>query len=172
MGTKRTKRDFKALEQRRHKAARLLWRGMAQAEVARRVGVSRQSVSVWAHALAKDQQAWRCKPLGVPPALGAAERKRLGKLLLQGAIANGFATELWTLQRIAAVIERAFGVAYCKTNVWLLLKALGFSCQQSTGQAIQRDEKAILEWTHKRWPMLKKKPAARGESFSSLMKPG
>ncbi|WP_158598081.1 winged helix-turn-helix domain-containing protein [Noviherbaspirillum saxi] len=41
--------------------------------------------------------------------MGAAERK----LLLQGAVANGFATELWTLQRIAEVIEREFGVAYC-----------------------------------------------------------
>jgi transposase len=165
MGTKRTKRDFKALEQRRHKAAQLLSRGMLQAEVARRVGVSRQSVSVWAHALAEDKQAWRRKPLGVPSALGAAERKRLCKLLLQGAIANGYATELWTLQRIVEVIEREFGVAYCKTNVWLLLKALGFSCQRPTGRASQRDEKAILEWKHKRWPMLKKSPQT-GESHS------
>ena len=158
MGTKRYKRDFKALEQRRHKAAQLLSRGMPQAEVARRVGVSRQSVSVWARALDEDQQAWRRKPLGVPAALGAAEHKRLCKLLLQGAVANGFATELWTLQRIAEVIEREFGVLYCKTNVWLLLKALGFSCQRPTGRALQRDEKAILQWQRKRWPMLKKSP--------------
>ena len=158
MGTKRYQRDFKALERRRHKAARLLLRGITQAEVARQVGVSRQSVSVWAGALAEDEQAWRRKPLGVPAALGAAQHKRLCKVLLQGAVANGYATELWTLQRIADVIEREFGVAYCKTNVWLLLKALGFSCQRPTGRAIQRDEKAILEWKHKRWPMLKKSP--------------
>ena len=64
MGTKQYKRDFKALEQRRHKAAQLLSRGISQAEVARRVGVSRQSLSGWAHALAEDKQAWRRKPLG------------------------------------------------------------------------------------------------------------
>ena len=127
--------------------------------------VSRQSVSVWARALAEDKQAWRRKPLGAPSALGAAERKRLCKLLLQGAVANGFATELWTLQRIAEVIEREFGVAYCKANVWLLLKALGFSCQRPTGRARQRDEKAILEWQHKRWPLLKKSPQ-REENYS------
>lgn len=165
MGTKHYKRDFKALEQRRHQAARLLWRGVPQAEVARRVGVSRQSVSVWARALGEDRQAWRRKPLGVRAALGAVERKRLCKLLLQGAVANGFATELWTLQRIVGVIEREFGVTYCKTNVWLLLNALGFSCQRPTGRAIQRDEKAILEWKQKRWPMLKKSPQ-RGENHS------
>lgn len=119
MGTKHYRRDFKALEQRRHHAAQLLARGIPQAEVARQIGVSRQSVSVWAYALTEDKQAWRRKPLGVPAALGLAERKRLCKLLLQGAVANGFATELWTLQRIAEIIEREFGVTYCKTNVWL-----------------------------------------------------
>ena len=67
MGMKRYKRDFKALERRRHNAAQLLSRGMPQAEVARQVGVSRQSVSAWARALADDKQAWRRKPLGVPP---------------------------------------------------------------------------------------------------------
>src|SRR3569833_2568662 len=70
MGMKRYKRDFKALERRRHKAAQLLSRGMPQAEVARQVGVSRQSVSAWARALADDKQAWRRKPLGDPPVLG------------------------------------------------------------------------------------------------------
>jgi putative transposase len=165
MGTKRYKRDFKALERRRHKAAQLLSRGMPQAEVARRVGVSRQSVSVWARALAEDKQAWRRKALGVPAALDVAARKRLCQLLLQGAVANGYATELWTLQRIVEVIKREFGVAYCKTNVWLLLKDLGFSCQRPTGRARQRDEKAIGEWKHNRWPMLKKSPQREEKHF-------
>src|SRR3569832_2224765 len=158
MGKKRYKRDFKALERRRHQAAQLLSRGMPQAEVARQVGVSRQSVSAWAQALADDKQAWRRNPLGVPPVVGAVERKCLCKLLLLGAVANGYATELWTLQRIGEVIEREVGVTYCKTTAWLVLKALGFSCLRPTGRALQRDEKAILEWKHKRWPMLKKSP--------------
>ena len=38
------KRDFKALEQRRLKGAKLLDQGVAPAEVARRLGVKRQSV--------------------------------------------------------------------------------------------------------------------------------
>ncbi|RJF92246.1 winged helix-turn-helix domain-containing protein [Noviherbaspirillum saxi] len=37
-----------------------------------------------------------------------------------------------------------------------MLKALRFSCQRPTRRASQRDEKAILEWKRKRWPMLKK----------------
>ena len=41
-------RDFQALERRRMQAARLLETGYSQAEVARRAGVHRQSVSRWA----------------------------------------------------------------------------------------------------------------------------
>lgn len=41
------RRDFKGMEQRRREAARLFRQGVSQAEVARRLGVSRQSVSRW-----------------------------------------------------------------------------------------------------------------------------
>ena len=46
------KRDLKELERRRLRAAELLRGGMAQAEVARACGVSRNAVSLWARALA------------------------------------------------------------------------------------------------------------------------
>jgi transposase len=171
MATKRYKRDFTALEQRRKKAAHLLLKGMKPAEVARELGVSRQSVSRWAKALSVDQRAWRRKPVGSQPGLGVAQRRRLFKLLLRGAQASGLATDGWTLRRIAWLIEQEFGISYGKTNVWLLLKAMEFSCQRPTGRASQRNEKAIWEWKYKRWPMLKKKPAEREESSSLLTRP-
>ncbi|WP_442946082.1 helix-turn-helix domain-containing protein, partial [Noviherbaspirillum sp. Root189] len=40
MATKRYRRDFTALEQRRKQAAQLLAKGMRQAEIARTLGVS------------------------------------------------------------------------------------------------------------------------------------
>jgi transposase len=43
----RQRRDFAALERRRRKAARLFAKGVPQAEVARRLNMSRQSVSRW-----------------------------------------------------------------------------------------------------------------------------
>ena len=51
------KRDFAALERRRFQAARLLAKGWSQAEVARRVGVHRQSVSRWVRRLAEAGRA-------------------------------------------------------------------------------------------------------------------
>jgi transposase len=79
---------------------------------------------------------------------------------------------VWTVRRVADLIRHEFNVAYGKSNVWLLLKALGFSCQRPTGRATQRNEDAIQEWMHRHWPMLKKKRAERAEPSSSLTKPG
>ena len=167
MATVRYKRDLKALEQRRRKGMRMLARGVIQAEVARELGVSRQTVSNWARERLADAQAWRRKPLGRPAALDAQQKRQLAERLQRGAIACGFPTELWTLQRVGALIERDFGVAFSTTNVWLLLRGLGFSSQRPVGRAIQRDETAILHWKRRRWPTLKKSVAKKAERSSS-----
>ena len=48
----------------------------------------------------------------------ARQRARLLKLLLKGAAAHGFSTDLWTLSRVAQVITRTFGVTYHPAHVW------------------------------------------------------
>ena len=167
MATVKYKRDFKALESRRRKGMRMLARGVVQAEVARALGVSRQTVSNWERERLADAQAWRRRPLGRPAALDAQQKRQLAERLRRGAIAGGFPTELWTLQRIGALIERDFGVRFSTANVWLLLKGLGFSSQRPVGRAIQRDEAAILAWKKQRWPALKKSAAAKAARSSS-----
>ena len=167
MATRRYKRDLKELERRRRKGMRMLSRGKSQAEVARSCEVTRQTSGTWARMLAEDPQAWRRKPLGRPGALETHDLKRLSKLLLDGALANGFPNEVWTLARVAKLIEREFAVKYSVANVWHVLRALGFSSQRPTGRAIQRDEAAIKTWRTKRWPALKKSPSAKGEPSSS-----
>ena len=59
MATRRYQRDFKELESRRRKGMRMLARGVAQAEVARVLEVSRQTASSWAKKRDEDAQAWR-----------------------------------------------------------------------------------------------------------------
>lgn len=93
MATKRYKRDLQEMEARRRRGMRMLKRGIAQAEVARELGVSRQTASTWAWRLADDPQAWRRRPLGKPGGLTAADKRKLAKLLVKGAVANGFPTE-------------------------------------------------------------------------------
>jgi len=154
-----TRRDLKALEQRRLRGARLLKRGYTQAEVARMCEVSRQAVSEWAQALeAGGKAALRNKRLGRPPSLETDQRAELVQLLKAGALAQGFATELWTLKRVGELIARRFGVRYSHTQVWRLLGKLGFSVQRPSNKALERDEAAIAAWKKKRWPTLKKTP--------------
>jgi transposase len=162
------RRDFKALEQRRVKAAQLLKQGVTQAEVARRLEVSRESVSRWAAAVeANGKQALQRRRLGRPPQLDFPQRRELTQALMQGAMANGFATELWTLPRVAKLIELRFGVRYSNGHIWHLLRALGFSCQRPAKRALQRDEAAIRQWRTKRWPALKKTPERADKPSSS-----
>jgi transposase len=167
MATKRYKRDLKELELRRRKGMRMLARGVAQAEVARTLGVCRQTTSSWAKKLGEDAQAWRRKPLGRPGGLRSEQKKALGKALVAGAVVNGFPNELWTLARVAQLIEREFGLTYSTVHVWRILRELGFSSQRPAGRALQRDEAAIKTWRTKRWPALKKSPSAKDERSSS-----
>jgi transposase len=78
------------------------------------------------------------------------------KVLTEGALAAGFATELWTLRRVGQLIERRFARSYSESQVWRILVALGFSCQRPSGRALERNEAAIRRWKQTRWPALKK----------------
>lgn len=53
--------------------------------------------------------------------------------LKTGALATGFATELWTLPLIGALIERRFAVRLAQSSVWRLVRELGRSVQRPTG---------------------------------------
>jgi transposase len=154
------KRDFDELQSRRLKAAGLFNKGLTPAEVARRCGVSCQSASRW-------QQAWKqggkaglkkAPKAGRPARLTWQDLENLKLALKAGPGAHGFATELWTAQRVAKVIKDAFGVRYHPDHVSRLLGQMGWSCQRPTTRALQRDEKTIANWKRSVWPNLKKKP--------------
>lgn len=72
-------------------------------------------------------------------------------------MAAGFATKRWTLKRIAALIEREFGVHYHPHYLERPLKAHGFSVQRPATQAKERDELVIAVWPKRDWMVLKKK---------------
>lgn len=109
----------------------LLKQGLGVREVARRLRAAAGSVSRWAKEWEKtDEAGLKAKPAsGRPKKLTARQRDRLLKLLLQGAMANGYPNELWTLKRIASVIRKRFSVHYHPSHVWKLLQSCGWSCQ-------------------------------------------
>lgn len=155
----RTKRDLDGMEARRRKGMRLLARGVAQAEVARQCGVSRVSALRWEQQRkAATASAWKRRPLGRRPKLTPAHKHTLEKALAQGAQAHGFLNDLWTLPRVATLIERQSDVRLHPGHVWRLLGQLGWSLQRPSGRAVQRDEAAVARWKKHTWPALKKSP--------------
>lgn len=165
-----TRRDFKALEKRRFRAMTLLEKGLSQAEVARRTKVSRQSVLRWnCQRLEGGREALRSAGrAGRKPRLDPDQEQALVKVLVAGPGAAGFATPLWTLERVAKVIRREFGLAcHATTALRVLRDRLGWSCQKPVGRAVERDEQAIRTWQRKTWPALKKKPAPKAARSSS-----
>jgi transposase len=166
------RRDFAALERRRHEAAELLRHGVHQAEVARRVGAHRQSVSRWAEQLKRGglralKQAGRA---GRKARLRAEDLRRIERGLKRGAEALGYDSGLWTSARVAHLIEQECGVEYHPGHTWRILRQLGWSCQRPVGRALERDEEKIRLWKRKRWPEIKKKPKKRAAPSSSSTK--
>jgi transposase len=103
-------------EARRLQAAESFAQGRTQAEVARQLGVSRQSVHVWhARFTQGGMDALRSRgPTGPDPKLPAAQLAKVEQALLQGARANKFDTELWILARGAVVLTQLTGARGCQ----------------------------------------------------------
>lgn len=169
---KGVRRDFEQLERRRFLGARLLRRGVPQAEVARQVGVHRQSVSRWAQQLEQDGRRALRKAgrAGRKPRLNAADLRRIEQGLRRGPETLGFETSLWTAWRVAHLIETECGVHYHPSQAWRILRRLGWSCQRPVGRALERDEQKIRQWKQKRWPGIKKKPKNKAAPSSSPTK--
>jgi transposase len=158
------------LEQRRLEAARLLRGGrLSAAAIARRLGVSRQSVGRWRQALAAEGRPGlrRRQHTGRPPRLTPDQWARLTAHLARGASAAGFDTERWTLRRIAAVIRREFGVRYHFRSLGRALRARGWTPQRPPTQAKERDDALVAAWVARDWPRIKRGLAASGQRLPS-----
>ena len=152
----------KTLQRRRERAIRLLKDGYQSVEVAAKLKVDRRSVRRWRAAYREQgARALQAKPIpGRPSKLSDREKGQLEKLLLKGAVAAGFPTDLWTCARIAQAIEEQFSVRYHIDHIGRLMRALGWSPQKPARRALERDETAIATWVKSEWPRAKKTPRA------------
>jgi transposase len=159
-----------ARQARRERAAELFAQGCTQAEVARQLDVSRQSASRWRTRWQVDgAAALRTRgPTGRRPKVADDQLEAIEQALLQGALAHGFATDVWTLERIAVLIQGLTGVRLSNPSTWRLLRErLGWTVQQPERQAKERDEQAIQHWVAHEWPRIKKGPAQNRPGSSS-----
>lgn len=163
------RRDFEALERRRMRAIRLFEQGETQAAVARRLNVSRTTAMRWAQAWEEEgREGLRAAGrAGRKPRLSSDQLRAVERALLQGPLAFGYVTELWTLPRVADLIHRVTGVRYHPGHVWRVMRQLGWSLQKPTTRAKERDEEAIQRWAKTTWPALKKTLRVAGPRSSS-----
>jgi transposase len=141
--------------------------------VARRLGVSCEAVSKWHAAWQTDGTgALRSRgPSGPSPTLSDQQLARVEQALLEGATANGLTGGLWTLDRIATVIERLTGARHHPAHVWALLRhRLGWSVQRPKRRAAERDQAAIDRWVAARWPRILQTPNGAEPAWSSSTK--
>ena len=96
------RRDFENLERRRMEAGELLGEGVNQSEVARCLGVHRQSVIRWARQLEHRgvRGLRKARRAGRKPKLSAAQLRRIAQALKRVPETLGFSTGLWTAARV------------------------------------------------------------------------
>jgi transposase len=117
------KRDEVA-KKRKH-AGELMEAGRSPAEVAKAVGVSRQTAYRWKATLAQGgPERLASMPYGRPPRLNADQCEALLAVLRLSAQTCGFSSPAWTLKRVSMQIARMHGVRYSETHVSRLLAAL------------------------------------------------
>lgn len=102
----RRRTDYATEQARRIDAGRLFARGLSQAELVPRLTVSGQSVSRWLHPWEANGEAGLRKAgrTGRRCRLSEANLCHLEALPIEGPRAQGYETNLWTLQQIARLI--------------------------------------------------------------------
>jgi transposase len=138
-------------------------RGKRQVDVVAELGVSAQTASRWYRAWQTGGRQALAGPgrAGRTPKLTDEQLAEVTDALTQGPQANGFPTDMWTLARVAEVIEKVTGVRYSSTQTWTILRErLGWSRQRPARRAVERDDAAIQTWAKTDWPRIKKAPGA------------
>jgi transposase len=156
------------------RAADMFDEGKSQADVVAALGVSREAVSEWYRLWSSGGRAALAGAgrAGRLPRLSDDQVAEVEKALLAGPRANGFQTDVWTLGRVAEVIEKLTGVRYSQTRTWEILRhRLRWSRQRPARRALERDDEAIATWIKTDWPRIKKAPGAGGRGSSSKTNP-
>jgi transposase len=167
------KAEREQAEARRFAAAELFADGVAQVEIARRLGVTATAVCKWHKRwLAEGVDGLRSKGQpGYPPLLNEQQRGELAEVLKTSPKASGF-TGGWTLARVATVIRRRFGVLYRHPSVvWNLLHRLGFTVQKPARRALERNERAITDWREHTWSQVLEWPPPAGHGSATPTSP-
>lgn len=132
--------------------------GMTQTAVAMAYGVDRMTVSRWVRKFRDGGQnaLFRNPGSGRPRSLEDLTKEQLSTIILAGAAAYGFETDLWTVGRIRRVILDEFGVSLSKSTVRRRLHDAGLTCQKPEREYDEIDEAARKKWLRYEAPKIRR----------------
>jgi transposase len=146
----------------RRRAVQLLQQGESKDVIARVLGVSRTSVNVWWRMACAGADLAHKRNHGRPRTLDDDQLQRLSELLNQGAEAHGWENNLWTSLRVREVIERHFGVEFCRSQVWhILTDYLGWTAKRPVQELRKQNDEEVAEWVGVKFPRILQEAAKR-----------
>lgn len=145
-------------EKRRLKAGKLFEKGITQAKVAQKLKVSHTATLLWHQMWAKSGiDGLKSKGNSGPePQLTEEGRKKVRAAIIKGASKFGYDSDLWTLDRVAAVIKKLTKVKFKRTHTWETLISIGLTCQKPQLKPREQNQREIKRWKSKTFPKLKK----------------
>lgn len=151
------------LEYRRHLAVERLLEGYSVEEVAGFLDVDPSSVRRWWAAFRQQGIAGLvARPVsGRPCKLSRTQEKIVLRWLADSPVEYGFATELWTGTRVAALIERELGIGFHPRYLQRWMRAHGLTPQKPQRVPRERNPEAIADWLATDWPRIKKRRVGR-----------
>lgn len=162
------------LERCRRLAVCRLLDGYCPQEVAEFLGLHPATVRRWWAAFRRHGAvALAARPtLGRPPLLSATQEKIVRRWLGSNPTEFGFATELWTTQRLAGLIDEEFGVCFHPHYLAAWLRARNYTPQLPRRVPRERDEQAIALWLAQDWPRIKRQARRRRAALVFLDESG
>jgi len=163
------RRDFRSLgpeaqETLRRVAVAAVHRGESRVAVAKRLGLTRQSVGKWAkHYEEGGDAALRARRRGRPrggtlPGWQAAQTAKAVVDHCPDQLKLPF--YLWTREAVAQLIEGRFGVRLSVWTVGRYLKRWGFTPQKPVKQAFERNPEAVQRWLAEEYPAIRRRAKA------------
>lgn len=147
-------------------------RGEKNTVIAKELRVSVRSVERWRRCWREGgSEALRTSGPAKRPKVNDRDFAVLELLLVDGARAQGWTDQRWTLSRVQLLIADQLGMSLSIRGVWELLRRHGWSCQQPARRAIERDDAAVAGWVKEAWPEAKPPRRRSGPGWSLRTKP-
>jgi transposase len=147
------------LEYRRRLAVQPVHDGYSIQEVADFLGADPSSVRRWVAAFQREgTEGLAPRPVpGRPPKLTSIQEEIVCRWLNDNPIEHGCATELWTADDLARLIDHEWGIHLSPAYLTTWLRRRGLAPQKPRRKARERDDEAIARWLEKDWPRIKKR---------------